>query len=138
MPFNAPLSFTSADYTDRRPSFSVGTDAAYDKDLKFASKTTTIKLDNINYGLGIFQIQYSGNIDYASLAFEDPNSGKVSVGTEIDGLYKLSFPGTTVENIFKNGGHAFQSFLKLSNFQILIYEKIRFVKDDSIFFLYYL
>ena len=102
MPFNAPLSFTSADYTDRRPSFSVGTDAAYDKDLKFASKTTIIKLDNINYGLGIFQIQYSGNIDYASLAFEDPNSGKVSVGTEIDGLYKLSFPGTTVENIFKN------------------------------------
>ena len=38
----------------------------------------------------------------------------------------------------ENGGYAFQKFQKMSNFQILRYDNIIFVKDDSIFVLYFL
>mgnify|MGYP003973206267 FL=1 len=102
MPQNVALSFSSTDYTDKQPSFSVGTDAKYNRGLKFANVTKLLKLDSTNYGLGIFEVRYSGNVSYASIAFEDPNSGKVSVGTDINGLYRLSFPGTIVENVVKS------------------------------------
>ena len=34
---NVALNFSSTDYTDKQPSFSVGTDAEYNRGLKFAN-----------------------------------------------------------------------------------------------------
>ena len=107
---NVTLTYTPSDFTSRKPSFSPN--GEYASNLRFANITKTLKLDNKNHGIGNYRIQYYGDIDYVSVAFQDPSGGKVSVAESQNGLYKPSYgPNFILENIVLNdetsGGKTF-------------------------------
>jgi hypothetical protein len=102
MPYsnNITLNFVAADFKSNRPSFA--TENNYATNLKFANETRTLQLSNTNYGYVIFEVSYTGTLDYISVCFTDPNGGNTSVATEQYGLYRLSNKDIIVENIVKN------------------------------------
>ena len=102
MPYtnNVTLNFVATDFTSNRPSFA--TENNYATNLRFANRTKSLRLSNTNYGYVVFEISYSGTLDYVSVCFTDPNGGDVSVSTEQNGLYRISNRTIIVENIIKN------------------------------------
>jgi hypothetical protein len=80
------INFTQNEYVSSRPSN--GDDGAYDKSIRFANKTVTLDLGGSDYGVSVFQVTYTGTLDYVSVGFFDPNGGFVSVSQIEDGLYK--------------------------------------------------
>lgn len=102
MPYsnNITLDFVAADFKSNRPSFA--TENNYATNLKFANETRTLQLSNTNYGYVVFEVSYTGTLDYISVCFTDPNGGNTSVATEQYGLYRLSNKEIIVENIIKN------------------------------------
>lgn len=97
------INFSQSDYTSNKPS--IGTDGGYDKSMRFANKTVTLDLGDNDYGLAVFEVTYTGTLDYVSVGFFDPNGGFVSISQDVDGLYRPV--KTTVqldEYKLKNGG----------------------------------
>jgi hypothetical protein len=83
---SSTINFTQSDYTSARPS--IGTNDAYDKSMRFANKTVTLDLGSTDYGITVFQVTYTGTLDYVSVGFFDPNGGFVSISQTEDGLYR--------------------------------------------------
>lgn len=99
---NTIINFNQTDYIDSKPS--IGTDGAYDKLMRFANKTVTLDLGSNDYGVSVFEINYTGNVDYVSVGFFDPNGGFVSVSQNEDGLYRLVKPSLILDEYkLKNG-----------------------------------
>jgi hypothetical protein len=97
------INFSQSDYTSNKPS--IGTNDGYDKSMRFANKTVTLDLGDSDYGLAVFEVIYTGTLDYVSVGFFDPNGGFVSISQDVDGLYRPV--KTTVqldEYKLKNGG----------------------------------
>lgn len=80
------INLTQSDYTSSRPSN--GEEGEYGRSIRFANKTVTLDLGDTNYGMSVFQVTYTGTLDYVSVGFFDPNGGFVSVSQDEDGLYK--------------------------------------------------
>lgn len=80
------INFTQSEYTSARPS--IGSNDAYDKSMRFANKTVTLDLGGTDYGIAVFQVTYTGTLDYVSVGFFDPNGGFVSVSQNEDTLYR--------------------------------------------------
>ena len=80
------INFNQSDYISNKPS--IGTDGAYDKSMRFANKTVTLNLGDSDYGLAVFEVTYTGTLDYVSVGFFDPNGGFVSISQNLDGLYR--------------------------------------------------
>jgi hypothetical protein len=96
------INFTQNEYVSARPSN--GEEGAYGKSIRFANKTVTLDLGDTDYGMGVFQVTYTGTLDYVSVGFFDPNGGFVSVSQAEDDLYKPVKASLVLnEYILKNG-----------------------------------
>lgn len=102
MPYSntVTLNFVASDFTSNKPSFA--TTGNYATNLKFANRTSALQLSNTNHGYVVFEVSYTGTLDYVSICFTDPNNGDVSVSSEQNGLYRLSNNNLKFENIVKN------------------------------------
>lgn len=99
------LNFNSVDYTSNKPTY--GLKENYNSNAKFVNKTEVLRFDNSIYGIVRITISFTGNIDYGSVYFSNPNGGKVSSSTNIDGAYTTTSSVYVKDNIFyqnKSGG----------------------------------
>ena len=96
------INFTQSDYISAKPS--IGADGGYDKSMRFANKSVTLDLGDSDYGIAVFEVTYTGTLDYVSVGFFDPNGGFVSISQEEDGLYKPVKTSLVLnEYVLKNG-----------------------------------
>jgi hypothetical protein len=102
MPYSNTVTtnFVATDFTSNKPTY--GDINNYAKNLKFANKTKSLQLSNNNYGYLVFEVSYTGSIDYLSINFADPNKGYVSVSPNQNSLYKISTFDAPLENIILN------------------------------------
>ncbi len=97
------INFSSSDYDGNAPIF--GTSSNYDKTLRFANKTTTLSLENTNYGYLEYSFSFLGGLDYVSICFLDTDGGDVSVSSNMNSLFRISNNNTRWEFILKNDGY---------------------------------
>jgi hypothetical protein len=95
---NASITFKSSDFTSNKPLFS--NEGSYSTAFKFATITKTLRLNDTSHGILKFEVLHDNSIDFGSIYFLDPNGGKVSVGTNLNGLFIPSESEKVVQNIF--------------------------------------
>ena len=97
------FTFNRNNFTSDSPSW--GASDEYSSGLRFNTVTKTLKLDNTNYGRGVFTISIPTGIDFGSIYFNTSNGSILSISDEIDGIYELcNFEGTTISKIFTQNG----------------------------------
>jgi hypothetical protein len=100
MPFSNThtINFISNDYIESKPRFAQS-DVQYPGSLKFSTKTIKLDLGTEDYGYVSMEVSYSGNIQYASVAFYTENGEDVSVGKNFTDLFLISNKNVILENI---------------------------------------
>ena len=97
------FTFNRSDFTSNSPSW--GSSDEYSSGLRFNTVTKTLKLNNTDYGRGVFQLSIPSGVDFGSIHFNTPNESIVSVSDEINGLYELcNYEGNILTKKFTEDG----------------------------------